>query len=935
MKKLRKSAKKFEGARSPYTLSGGKKAWYRKEGGKWKYDSMVTPAEEKDWQEAWEKKQKLRTIKEKTAETEKKLKEQHEQLKKDVAAKKASGPTQADIAAAGTRTKLYYDSSTSDRAKKLCDLTGILCLDTTAEDYVEGNLNTIFQMTDEQKKDVRGMNPQYPLDMDGKFSDDPIFMEDTLKELKRYKKEIIDSGKLDEAIKEKIEAEDIKHSALPHEIDNIISHEKPYMTNAVNEWIDAIEKHENDKLMMDRLRAVDENIMTGARQFSKLPGTISDLVVEDIWEVNYDYNKSIWERLTKEAQEVLTLLGLDEIKINARSIEQDSFKSLIFAALSPGGVDVLEPYFNGYTYRDKSGVLKTAVGGANRERTGYYNNDVPIIKGSDSYWDYKIFKEGAKKLRDKYPALAKLTTKITAAFNVNNYDREATSFALSRDMHDYIQGDIYSGSPLPYLSLHVEDSDDWNLVGSMVNDVLKETNKKNLAFKTIEQIQKTANILGKVKIKDTTDYVQNEVNKYYPYLSQPMKNQIILESDSIKGNLPMMLGEQIYGARADKNYSPVEFSKDRYQITSGIIGYKNVSRNKYYGIRYQGSRRRRGPGSGTAEAEVFGENVKLKAALKQKFAMRFSVMAGEYSRQRGASEVHSEHYAGAALLAAIATNWQVRKLAKKAKAIPDWRWGNGLPYSKNNPLRLLDDSVYQDRFTSSSFTKDMFEKLVTDARNTSIAANIGLMKQELKKESSSGIRDPEIVLRTNADGIKAWQDKIEKEWTHGGSYPVSSMKVKGVFDIMYHPYYEKYKAIEQSRGNVQYAWHGTDFEAGSKIIKTGYMVPHRAKTGRSLGDGTYVSTSSSKVAGYFLNGHWGRGGHGVMFWNRIAMGNVKNSQTGSVTGNAPGGKVNTTYVPGRANGGTMYDWPEHCIHADSGGMNYNLVPIQWVDIGPV
>lgn len=248
-------------------------------------------------------------------------------------------------------------------------------------------------------------------------------------------------------------------------------------------------------------------------------------------------------------------------------------------------------------------------------------------------------------------------------------------------------------------------------------------------------------------------------------------------------------------------------------------------------------------------------------------------------------------------------------------------------------------------FKATLFHKNMLEDLTpkyagltAGRRKGSTDINVArLAKKYLKVRKKKAPNQPNNVKATiRKVDDKTAQDviaRIEKTWdtrNHGHFKP----KVHGVYQIGGTDLYEKFHKIMNDRDNGIFAYHGTDFAAGANIARTQFSTA-RTKAGRMLGNGVYVTRTSSKACQYLgENFTRARGTRGVLFVNRVSLGKVHDKSNGADNSGpkkaptiasadsiyAPKGKI----VPG-------YGMPivndETCVKKTEA-----VLPMYWVDI---
>jgi hypothetical protein len=775
-------------------------------------------------------------------------------------------------------------------------------LDSTAEDYVEKNLDNIFKMTASQARDFKSMGSTYPVDTDGKAFDDPIFMADALRTLRSIRA-YMDTPKAEKDIEIKMEA-DYNQPQQYSEVQNAKNHTIEKLDN----WIEAIEMHENDKIVLNKMRAFEKGIR-GKDIVDQVPGVLlegmfSDLYLHDIDSTMHSVDYS-WDGLSASGRNLMLDMGITKDIYNARDWMQRDIKQLFFASFFPESFPVLEEWFKGTTLSD--GTYNP--GGANMKTHGsYYGTALDPFKPGDSrYWSFEDFKNNAYALSRKYEEFGEIVRRF---YYVKNSGGGAQNYYISSSLGNYLDGGYNDDSA----HFALKETASWR---DMANTLKKLSRRKSFDTKKtelqLEAIFDTGKALGDTSIMNTSDNVESKIMSMYNDLSGFQQ-----ETVKVVVNVP-------YFMRSSRNSSQsVNFSthgpsayKDDSFSRGDLLSYKVFSKHKQDGAKWQRRSKR----------EVYGETKLLKNALKSKFLHKTVVAPSGYSYSTAAD---ANTHADQSIAYMLGVNWQVRKLAKKSKLVPEFKPGNFVPYSNKNPIKAGGSASVSSGYRKSDvFSHTDFQAQVSEARQNSIASNLGLTAATKSGKKAP----PKIVLKTSEKSISEWQKKIDDDWTHDssairGQWSKGSVKVNHVFDVQYHDYYRDYKQIESSKGNVMYGYHGTDFEAGAKIIKGGFIIPKKAKAGRMLGDGVYIAKSSSKSSQYLHSRSFGRHGNtGVLLLNRIAAGkmNPGTAYSSAVYDSA----IDTVYAQGVTGGNTsgFLQHDEYCVKNPKA-----VVPIQWIEV---
>ena len=881
---LEKSVKLPIGTRRIYG-TGKNMQWFRKApNGKWEYDGQVSPTERVEE----EKKQKTKTrAKKLRVQSKKKIAEIQQKIAdKDsddgsTSTQTTSKPDAKTLVTLPKKEQMYYEDNTTDRARDLCDKTGILCIDTNAEDYLERNLTTIFKLSKDQQDVIDGLSVMTPAGTDGKWADDPIFVEDTLNMLKNMQKDM-NTDKYIKDIHKRFSSMNVS------EVDALIVN----TDQALEKWISMLEGRENDKIVFSKLRALEK----GMQGLYTIDGIVSSIL--DSFIPSYASGTN-WRTLTDVEIVFFNSIGINEDNWNTfRHIERQELQAMVGASLQEGEVEtVLRSHLEdkGWTDKHLNNYYDYNQGG------GY----TQVSASNPNYVDpVKLF-EGLQSLKPKYKSISNFLDKfikqgVISASQISLTDVSKSSFFnLMRDA---------AGSNFDTPLVLKPDIDlSWREIGTDLKSMMRSKNvnwdRNKAIFKTITD---TAKVMGNTSLEDSTVVATNKVKQFTDALSDVSSTYIKAGNSEVSS----YVGNVASGGRYWRSYAHPSSPPHE-----GFIYYKSLSVKKKYGSTAMTSSR-------YWRKEKIGETRKLKGVLRST-ALDVSSIRSNYTYVRGTG---TDTHSGVSIAMAVGMNWQNRKLTKKSQVVPDWTWGALKPLSKINKVSTDNENyLYSD---SKLIGNQLYADHVKAMKENSIIKHMGLTSGNVQ---THGKQKPKLVLRTSAEGTNSWQDKVDNSWTHGSAFIKGSVKVKNVFDIMYHDYYKDYKEVEQKVGNVQYQFHGTDFEAGASIIKGGYRVVPRskAKAGRSLGDGLYTTPSSSKASGYFFKDNWGRRGEGVLFWNRIAMGKQNKDGDNYYTAtNDP--SYDSVYLKGSQNGGSSaFQYDEYCTKNAKA-----IIPINWIEVGP-
>lgn len=917
MAELIKGAPLPIGTRKIHGFGTPKAQWVKKGAdGKWHYDGMVTPADVKKWEADKMARKRLGKMK-----TNMEKKKAEAEAKKGSQAADNDRPDDATLDKSPKKVQMYW-RDVSDRARDLCDLTGVLCMNKEAEDYVTKNLSNVFKMTKEQETEFKKIMPDIPMGSDGKWLDDPLFLEEVRAAMEGFKKEIGTKG-----YKQRVEAalRASRSGMSQGEIDTYVETQMANSLTAVDTWIRLIDTHENDKRVLDRVSELDAQLR-GVQNMDGLIGALLGVVApsEEINIGNYnDYHE-----INQESKDFLASIGIDEEMYDShRYLDEDAYYHILLGLICPKfGEAIVKPWMD---------VMGT------RYRHSYYSGARKPTKPMK--WD-DIEKKGAA-IREKYAAIAKFfdefVTIDTTAFN-ERMGQVSSGSGDGITLNHFINNNtVYAGGA----TIQLNPEATWRDIGNTLKSMMRA---KTFAWdKTVswrgyvkgshtvvpmgnrffESIINAGRVLGNTRIDqyETEVAIHDKLSVHFNSMSEELRacfgGTEAMAQNASTGSVSKA------NARKQKRGSSSIYTTPQHVSVSddetGIVMYregKKASMSGGYRNRYRSGRSGYGGWMrGDLTRAIIGktEESLKRNVLRGKFYKTVASISGYH---RYTPEICHTH-AGASLMYAVGANWNVRSLAKKSKVVPDWSWGHLKPYSTGN--RVGDP--LPNGGSVSMMSEDGYRDQIKQIRNEQLASSLGM--------KAKGTRTmPVITLKgLGESGRNEWLKKLKDDWTHGhgysANYGADRVKVNAVFDVMYHDYYDAYKAIEKDKDNQQYMYHGTDFQAGSSIIKGGFKIMSNQKAGRLLGDGIYLAKSSSKSAQYLASRSFSNnsGESGVMLACRASLGKVSPGQS---AGEKYEGQWDTVYAAkGMPYGGRVMQHDEWCIRNPKG-----LVPIQWIDV---
>jgi len=905
---LRKGAPLPIGTRKIHGFGTKHAQWVRKDAnGKWVYDGMVTPADVKAYEDEQARKKRLGKMKDNM---EKKKKEEEEKRKSGQASPVSSDrPSDAELDKAPKKHQLYWREA-SDDARDLCDITGVLCLNKEAEEYVSKNLDNIFKMTKEQQTEFGKIAPDIPMGSDGKWLEDPLFLEEVQAKMEEFLAEAKTA-----AYKKRV-TEYVQKNWYGYNqgaIDAAVDREVEESQVVAQRWINLLKAQENDKRLLEKLGELDYSLR-GTQSLDRLPGALVSTIIPgaELLAVTERW-RDVYKDLPSKVQEFFTVLGIDDVVYNSHQHwDSETYTSFVMGALHPDyGEKVIKPWLEKY-----GKVANTGWSGSS-------------YSGPVKQYSYDDLKAAGESLRKKYPAISAFLQKYVV---VPDSAYSVDSWLQSRD---YVElGAVARGNGVSK-KVHLNPEATWrdianDLKSMMRAKTVKWNNGINVSYPNtggyvgkgmeyFDSIIDAGRTLGKYPIneKSTMQAVKNLFTPYRDAMSLEMYSLVDLDN-----GLERICTGAVRDSDRRYSNSVVNFDvrfKDYGDAMPGSMGLVKYYMGKKMSTAVRPSTRRwrsssKGYGgwkkdrSGTAiEFGKTDESVR-KNLLRGKFHTTVASVS-EYHRYNAQ---YVQGVAAASLMYAVGANWNVRSLAKKSRVIPEWSWGRLKPHAPNNPVK-------KDQLMLGS---DAYHTAIKGIRTEQLAISMGM--------KTKGNRTmPTIVLKGKGDsGKKEWMDKIKADWSHQSSgYSSDRLQVNAVMEVMYHDYYGDYKAIENAKDNQQYLYHGTDFQAGASIIKGGMRVGS-AKNGRLLGDGIYFAKSSSKSAQY-VAGTFSRSGSGVMLQCRTSMGKVSpgdhvrerdDSQWDTIYGKK-GMSMSYTGV------GNPLQHDEWCVRNPKA-----IVPVAWVDV---
>jgi hypothetical protein len=836
----------------------------------------------------------------------------------------ADRPTAAELATKPTKVKLYWDdTAVNDSKRELSDLTGILCLDDGAEDYVRKNLGTIFEMTTEQKSDFAKVNGTFPLGTDGKAFSDPYFMDQTREALQGLLADA-KAGRLDANLKRFLNAYDDHDKTLEVDAKEKLtkllaekgsnfqavmglphgSIEHHFVVEYIEKILRDVEAYQNNKIVLERLRDMDKTLNKMVGVDYTLARLLNVTFPDMAWWPCDPYDTSSGDN---SFMKFLRTCGVSSDFYAKTTIQANDLKNMAVAALREGSSESLKQWFKG---RSDDASMLFDGDAFNRALLAFRTSNSLLSKFATKYYTVESARTVAAPdaLRNSQrftfrDSLEMLNTGLV--FNqqtsVSEFGADIRNMLRSRSMKAAIQS-LTHGQYNGYYGPNLQ----------RILDTAEVTKK-----------------VGNIKFDDLCHYFVGKRDEIVDSLSPTAKSLIRFEMDSDDIDRSLFRGmskrgstSQIDAALGGDFYAASESGGNRYD--SHLVQYqthtvRTSARKGWSGWVFNSS----------YAWDDFKTNKVVNNVLNHSIYQNIGTV-------ENVTQVSLENHLKGVISYAMGMNYHTMQLSKKSKVLPTWNWGAFVPFHSRTPIGHLSfrGARYNTGRKAYLDTAE-FRTMIQDEYNKSVAVEAGLVTRK-----SGG--NPRITLKSvSAQKHNDIQKRLDDTWTHNGKNYVSSrgMKLHHAFEINHHEYFPQYKEIEQKLGNVKYLYHGTDFQAGSKIIKTGYKVfpSKKAKAGRMLGDGVYFADSCSKSGSYMTVGgrSFSPGTRGVLLWSRVALGKVTSGQDRS-DWYTPGydtnfGDVDKQYG-GTAN--TNLQFKELLIRAPAspnGEPTYKAVPIEWID----
>ncbi len=941
--------------------------WVKRTVRGWEYDGMVSPAERKAAQTVERREKRGQKVADISAQKKRELEAQRKAEGKQPSDK----PTPAQIDAMPTKQKMYWDDPRVTKSRReLCNKTGILTLDDGAEKYIRDNLDTVFQTSDEQNAILKDMSIQTPLDTDGKAFDDPLFMEDALVNLKEMKKMLKDPGerirRRNQALADRPNMPAYVAGSGQDWADKI----EDAIDDVFDQYIEAIEKHENDKILCGKIAAYDK----GIRAIKAVDGFDTMLVEEIFGEIPESRRSLDWDEVPEKYQELLLTMGIGEKQWTERRWGQEELKAFALAAVNDEfGRNVLEPWLElygnivhedvDYTYTsswsgDIDDTLRTL-------REASVAEEIPVsfedelkpkldkirktinpetLKFMNTMFAYRNI--GVNMTKRKEFLAEQLKEHAEVRGNLFHHKqmgtkRDRPAYVYNRaehSVHDFIDSAIYKASDINATEFGMKKNVTWRDFANGVKAMRRRKGFGNINVDMLDAISDVGKALGATSRAMTASKVNRTFYSLTRDMSEAGKNALkVPGEETIKDIVAPKLRDK--GGYRSEGRSTANWGRHRQMDTAVSTNRKKGDQSLVQYQQFRKSSSKWKAGTVKKTRLPYNSPQAIKMPTKTKYMKSLATMDTRYGMSGRDSNAVS--HVKLSILGTLGLNWGLKKLTKGDEIVPEFQWNPKLiPFGEKNPFSRYSFEVVegsnwggeQDTLGKTRYMDPkMFQGLAKEQYNNSLAEILGL-------SSGANVRAPQIVMQTSKKSIDEWKKEMVASWTHNQagirgtwrSDPDKAFTIHAAFDVMYHDYFPKWKKIEQAKGNVHYGWHGTGFKAAPHIIKGGYD-----RGGGLYGEGQYIAKSASKSLAYLRGGagSWGRGSgtRGVMFWNRCAFGKTNDGTNPQAARRDP--SIDTIFAAGRTGTNprgasvTNLDHDEWCVKNRSA-----VIPISWIDV---
>lgn len=812
------------------------------------------------------------------------------------------------------KAQLYVQAS--DMAKQLCNLTGVLPLGKEAEEYVQNNLHSIFQTTKQQVAYLRGVSASKPItSKSGAWLQDDDFLNLVQEEMQAIANQIEDGeGSWEDDALEWSMKNDDKMS--DEDRSEKVQGRLDELQLAAVSWVQAIENIKKTKEVFEEVRKeFDEDLISqDLIAITDLPllalgEIISPADRTELREVESTkgWRQNVeWSDLPKSVRELYETFGVTQSYYEQLRFKSGAIDNFLLAAFN----EDLDPYIEAwlspkptttYTSWRKTWETPVLAGGGSVDQNGNaISNPLTMER----------FRQGAAAIRMKYPKIAELFQNhmfVPPQFQLDQvrlHDRYGI-----RDLKDhnppsvrqylrYIGSEKQTTKLMPDGSLEESKATPFQVartVPALLRDFKAAATSsfgKALAKQSTEAWEKYKAVVPNADATATWDVSRmpdkylaaklsaiddDEVRKavrYYPTGSEVLSYGVQMRDQTTRNAYYKSWSDRDQLFRVPHGDSSLQWKVEKSVSMPGRYGY------------YGGT---------TRQADWYkddkGKQTNQIGAIRTIFDRQFNTV------------LRSDNAADLSLKYTIGMNYHLRKLTKYRKGAPKY-------FIWSDSLRLFTRDTNEDLVQGTGISDTSYVTSIEEGRKKLVAKNI------VGKKKIVGGRPKIIIADAPKNEVQQQTDNFDKTWdkvNHGGFQG----KVQHVFRVMYHDYYPKYKAIEEDYrkrygdANVKYLYHGTHFEAGTKIIQGGFIIPKKVKSGRMLGDGVYLADKSSKSCQYLGGGFSRHGQHGVLLTCRAALGKMGDDTREMTRGQG------------------LVNW-ECCVKNPQA-----VVPIYWMDVASV
>ena len=226
--------------------------------------------------------------------------------------------------------KIELFEAANDRAKRLCEMTGVLALGAGAEDYIEKNLQSIFAKTKTQVNYLRGVSVEQPLGKPGSWLQDEKFVDQIITEMQKIVDDLTDRSsayykQVNDALDE-TSIDSFKEKAL--------------------KWVDKLEEMKIDKkILFTELEEAESITGDAVSAIHYMPSSVlAQIIPYEDWQTLESLSVSMlgdkeltWTNLPPSIRVMLINFGINDELYNRKKWGMIGIQSLITAAFYSEG----------------------------------------------------------------------------------------------------------------------------------------------------------------------------------------------------------------------------------------------------------------------------------------------------------------------------------------------------------------------------------------------------------------------------------------------------------------------------------------------------------------------------------------------------------------------------------------------------------------------